>query len=664
MLAEIKPFLDWLQLHPQWGGFITGCVALVESLVVIGLLVPGTVMMTAIGTLIGAGILPFYSTTAWAIGGAIVGDVFSFWLGYHYHAHLKDFWPFRTHPKILEKGEQFFISHGRKGIFIGRFIGPIRPILPVIAGMMSMPTKRFLLADISSAFVWAPSYMLPGILLGAASQELPPEVATKLIIFVVLGLMAFWCVSWLLKKIYSWFIGLLDKGVAWLWKFTANHPRLKILKEFLLDPADPHDHHQLALALSLLLAIFAFILIAWNVVHHGLLLGFNDPVYYFMRSLRTTAADNIFIAITLISTPVYLIFWLVTLAWLACRRYWQAALHWLGLGIFAFCGTELLKHLFHNPRPTGLLVTPTGWSFPSGHSSLSTAFFGFFVVLLARKFSQNWRWFTYGCAALIIGLIMFSRLYLGAHWLTDIIGGGLFGFICVALMTLSYRRQENHSLAPASLLVVALLSISIAWAWSFHHSFKKSLSDYTPHWSNQTIDSNSWWLHTTNQVPTYRINRFGKPIELFNLQWTGNLLTIQQALSKQAWHLVPKASLLVMFNELTGKENDQQALVMSQFYEDRKPVLVMTKRVGDAHALLVLRLWDAHLVLNNGQPLWLGTVTYHKVWHTNFLKHHPTPNLPAPSNILTNDLTGFVFEQKTYPAESRNTQPVLFIKSK
>lgn len=661
MLAEIKPFLDWLQIHPHWGGFFAGCVALVESLVLIGLLVPGTVMMTAIGTLIGAGILPFYSTTLWAIGGAIVGDVFSFWLGYHYHQHLKDFWPFRKYPNLLAKGEQFFLHHGCKGIFLGRFLGPIRPILPVIAGMMSMSPKRFLIADIASAIVWAPSYMLPGILLGAASQELPPEVATKLILCVVAALLVLWCLSWLLKRLYNKFMNLLDQGVAWLWKFTANHPRLKILKEFLLDPIDPHNHHQLALALSLIVAMIGFAVLAYSVVHQGWLIGFNESIYYLMRSLRTTLADQIFIGITLLSTPVYVCFWLTTLAWLGYRRYWHTALHWLGLGILALGSAEFFKHLFHNPRPPGLLVTPSGWSFPSGHSTFSTAFFGFFAVLLTRHFSQYWRWFAYGCTAIVVVLIMFSRLYLGAHWLTDVIGGGLLGFICIAMMTLSYRRHENQPLALGRIFVVGLLSIAISWGGLFHHNFNQSLRDYTPYWGSEIIDSDSWWSHTTDEALMYRINRFGKPIELFNLQWAGNLVTIKQGLSEKNWHVVPKASLLLMLNELAGKESDEQAFITSQFYEDRKPVLVMTKRAGDARALLVLRLWDAHFMLSNGQPLWLGTVTYHKAWRADFLKRRPTLNLPSPAHMLVNDLNKFVYQEILYPPIEG--KPVLFIKS-
>ena len=83
ILPDLKPFFDWLQIHPHLGGLITCFIAFLECLVLIGFLVPGTVFMTAIGTLIGIGVLPFASITLWAIAGAIAGDVLSFWIGRH-----------------------------------------------------------------------------------------------------------------------------------------------------------------------------------------------------------------------------------------------------------------------------------------------------------------------------------------------------------------------------------------------------------------------------------------------------------------------------------------------------------------------------------------------------------------------------------------------------
>jgi len=666
MLAEIKPFLDWLQLHPHWGGFIAGLIAFSESLVVIGLLIPGSVMMTAIGTLIGADILPFTITILWAIAGAILGDTLSFWLGHHYHERLRDFWPFRTHPKILAKGEQFFLSHGRKGVFIGRFLGPIRPMLPVIAGMLSMPIKRFLLADVISAILWAPVYMLPGILLGAASQELPPDVATKLILFVVAALLTLWCLSWLLKKMYARLLNLLDRQVAWLWKFTANHPRLYILKEYLLDPTDPHNHNQLALALLFITITTLFLLLTFSVIHDGWLTYFNESVYYFMRSIRSTAADKIFINLTLLSPSVLVIFWLSTFAWLSYQRYWHAALHWLAVGLLAISCTEIIKHLLHTARPIGLIQTPNGFSFPSGHSTLSAAFFGGLAVLLTRMRANYWRWIAYSIASIAAIAIMISRLYLGAHWLTDVVGGAFLGYGCVLLMTLSYRRKATESLPTIGILIIASLSLSIAWTVNTYRNQPLALHDYTPYWTNQIINQKTWWSHKDKAVPLYRINRFGKPIELFNVQWAGNLLDIKKTLTAQGWHVVAKTSLLILLNELAGKENDQQVLIMSQFYEDRKPVLVMTKRLKIANAVMVLRLWDAHLTLQTGQPLWLGTVAYHEEWQARFLKKHPhNPlSLPLPVDILSNDVNNMKNEKVNFPRLKKNrTAPVLFVQS-
>lgn len=146
-LLVLKSFfaqiIQWLHLNPGWAGFVTFLISLSESLAFIGLLVPGTVIMAAIGTLIGADIIPAGQTIAWAIAGAVAGDSLSYRLGYHFTDHLRDMWPFRRYPQLLAKGEKFFIDHGGKSVFLGRFVGPIRPIIPVIAGMLRMEPRRF-----------------------------------------------------------------------------------------------------------------------------------------------------------------------------------------------------------------------------------------------------------------------------------------------------------------------------------------------------------------------------------------------------------------------------------------------------------------------------------------------------------------------------------------
>ena len=80
-------------------------------------------------------------------------------------------WPFRTHPEWIANGEVFFARHGVWGVALGRFVGPIRPVIPLVAGILSMPARDFFLINLASGLVWAPLYVLPGFMLGAAIEN-------------------------------------------------------------------------------------------------------------------------------------------------------------------------------------------------------------------------------------------------------------------------------------------------------------------------------------------------------------------------------------------------------------------------------------------------------------------------------------------------------------
>ena len=179
MTELFQELLVWVGQNPFWAGIIIFLVALAESLAVVGILVPGVVILFGAGALIGNGTLDFWSSCMWAVAGAVIGDNLSFWLGHYYEdrfAHLK--W-FSVHPNQLKKGEEFFEKHGGMSVAFGRFFGPIRAVIPLIAGLMRMKPSHFLIANVLSALVWAPAYLLPGMVFGA-SMELAGEVAMRL----------------------------------------------------------------------------------------------------------------------------------------------------------------------------------------------------------------------------------------------------------------------------------------------------------------------------------------------------------------------------------------------------------------------------------------------------------------------------------------------------
>jgi membrane protein DedA with SNARE-associated domain len=193
--------IQWLANNPGWSGLAVFLISLGESLAVVGLFIPGTLVMFGIGALVAMGGMDLWDTLLWATLGAIVGDGISFWIGHHYRESMRTMWPFKKHPEWLTRAEVFFARHGGKSVIFGRFVGPVRPIIPVVAGMMGMSPSRFYLANVVSALLWAPSYILPGVVLGA-SLSLAAGVTTRLAILVVLVVGVLWITTWLVGRIY------------------------------------------------------------------------------------------------------------------------------------------------------------------------------------------------------------------------------------------------------------------------------------------------------------------------------------------------------------------------------------------------------------------------------------------------------------------------------
>ena len=164
----IDNILVFIETHSEWAISIVFVIALLESLVVIGLFIPGWVLLVGIGGLIGADILNFYSIVIAAYTGAVIGEYFSYHLGYHYHQAILDLPLVKRHQKLVKYSQDFFERHGPKGVFIGRFFGPTRSFVPFIAGICEMPKSTFLWVNCVSGLLWAPLYLIPGMLVGTA----------------------------------------------------------------------------------------------------------------------------------------------------------------------------------------------------------------------------------------------------------------------------------------------------------------------------------------------------------------------------------------------------------------------------------------------------------------------------------------------------------------
>jgi membrane protein DedA with SNARE-associated domain len=147
--------VDFVRVHEAWAAPIVLALAFGESLAFISLLIPAWAALVGIGVLIGSGNLNFWPI--WIAGsiGAALGDWLSYWVGVKLGPPVAQVWPLSRHPELIPRGERFVNRWGVLAIFIGRFFGPLRASVPLVAGVFRMPYGWFQLANFSSAFVWA-----------------------------------------------------------------------------------------------------------------------------------------------------------------------------------------------------------------------------------------------------------------------------------------------------------------------------------------------------------------------------------------------------------------------------------------------------------------------------------------------------------------------------
>jgi membrane protein DedA with SNARE-associated domain len=153
--AIVQDTVDFVRTNQAWAVPVVFALAFGESLAFISLLIPAWGALVAIGALISSSQINFWPIWVSASLGAALGDWVSYWIGLKLERTVVNVWPLSRHPDLIPRGEAFMKKWGMPGIFIGRFFGPLRASVPLIAGIFEMPFWRFQLANFSSAFVWA-----------------------------------------------------------------------------------------------------------------------------------------------------------------------------------------------------------------------------------------------------------------------------------------------------------------------------------------------------------------------------------------------------------------------------------------------------------------------------------------------------------------------------
>lgn len=657
----IDTTLTWIAAHPVLAGAVIFLIAFCDAVIVLGAIVPALPLLFAVGVFIGLGQISGPYAVACAALGAFAGDGISYWIGRRWGDRLRGVWPFSKYPQLLDRGETMFRRNAFKSILVARYVGAIRPFVPAIAGMMNMPAMRYVQASAIASLSWAVLFLAPGWVLGEAYDAVA-AVAGRLV--MVLGLMAvlLGAVWAIVLYGYRWSASRMDSWLAALLRWSQRHPTLGRYSVAVFDPQRRESVPLAMLALMLLLLGWCWFALLMAVVAHGEPLHLDMVVHQAMLALRNPLADYPMAALASLGAwQVLLPATAAGMGYLAWRRRWMAAAHWLAALAFGLALTKLLGATVHVVRPPD---ASSGFGFPSVSVTMATIIFGFFAVLISRELPGRTRVWPYLLSGIVVSLIGFARLYLGAHWLSDVIGGMLFGIFWLLVLGIAYRRRFNRSfwVKPVAWLFYGVFALAALWYAPRNIPLK--LARFEPAQPAPVdLAATAWWQDDWQQLPARR-NEFDDDQRWpLDVQVAGPLAPLQKRLESQGWRVQPQAGWEQALLMLDKSATPVEVPVLPATLDTQVESLLMLRAGNAPNEIFALRLWPAPARLQPGdQPLWLGSAqTLHYQQHFHLIgMWRPMRGIDPSLKAVRDALDGLPQQVQTHP---ETQMPVLRVKT-
>jgi undecaprenyl-diphosphatase len=432
-------------------------ISFFESLAFIGLIVPSTALLIGAGFLVSWHFVRGEILLGAVVLGGLLGDIASFYLG---SRGVEWFKPGNRLFKLeyLTRGKEFFARHGAKSIVFARFLSPLRPIIPFVAGLFDMSRSRFALYAFLGCIGSSVLYIGIGFVLGTLSDR--SFLALTSLEHWLLGLGVIIVLGYLVRrflfrrgKAVFAAIGSFIKATgsvmvraAPVRLLLAKHQRLAMWLN-----ARPHRYGCVFLGIGSSLVVPFFVVLPWlsDWLESPFVQTFDISVLSQWFAWRSSSSTFVALGWTFFGSPsVLCIITFLLLVWLVRAKKYLVALG----GAVSMAGVAVtvmaLKHLVERARPDAVIAVyqETSFSFPSGHAALSLTCFLFVGYVLCMR-TPLWHRkvniiFTAVCLALAVGL---SRVFLGVHYPSDVIAGWIIGLgwflLGIGLERVAYVRR-------------------------------------------------------------------------------------------------------------------------------------------------------------------------------------------------------------------------------
>ena len=304
-------------------------------------------------------------------------------------------------------------------------------------------------------------------------------------------------------------------------------------------------------------------------------------------------------------------------AYLFARKAWRR-----GTGfIIAMAGTALFVPLFklllHRSRPIELYAGADAYSFPSGHATLTAVLFGICAVLIAHDLTRWAKASIFTIAASFVITIGFSRVYLGAHWMSDVLAGLLFGTAMVSAFAFVFGPIHNEKIGRGTVAGIVVATLAVFGGWHISTTFDKALLTYEPRSNTEVLTASGWRDGSWQALPARRIELNGDREEPLVIQYAGSLEGFARIAEKAGWQTPPKWSLSTAGRFVEGQTPPDSLPILPRTQNGRQPDLVLIRKdETEAGGRWVLRLWPSRYEILEGgslKALYLGSVVHEDI---------------------------------------------------
>lgn len=618
----IEQFIHTLALSLEKFGsgayLLVSLVVLLETVVVIGQFIPGSLLLLMVGFLCYMRVFDFTGMLISVSVSHLAGEYINYALGkYRGRALFREGNRFFK-PSLLALAESRFHQGGARLLITGQFLGFLRPFICLTAGITGFSLVRFTVAMIIGSLLWSLVPLTFGFFFGASWQKAAMylrDFSLVVLIAIPFAFLSGWFIQQLLALSGSLvrFLEYLNRRIRqsqWYGRMAARHPHTFDFMERRISLSRPWGLGASVGFASAAACLVLFILIWLDIYYEGRLYRADLALVHLLAQLRTAGATGFFTTVSQLgnATAVTVTVVLASAACLYARQY-KSLFVIIGSVVVCSLAAQGLEYVFQRHRPDAALraVVARGFGFPSGHATVAFALFGGLYYWLwnhpgVLKLRATLAFFLM-LAAMLVG---FSRLYLGVHYLSDVLGGftlGLAGVLACGTVAANWRRLTDTP-RRADVVNGTIMAIYCAVAIALAYWRPYVLTGLER--SHGARELKSSVAEALAAMPTDSATLFGALYVPPNFVVTGPVDPLLERLEQTSWRAVAPADFFT---------RDLADPVFPAFWDHRPAAYTLELREPEGRR--ILRLWRTDYAIEPGgdaasavraTPVWMGSI--------------------------------------------------------